>query len=36
MNPLFYKPRDARAADFIPFCWNGERRLIYLHICAEA
>jgi beta-fructofuranosidase len=31
MDPFFYKPRDAWAADFIPFYHDGRFRLFYLH-----
>jgi beta-fructofuranosidase len=31
MNSIFYKPENAWAGDFIPFCKDGEFRLFYLH-----
>src|SRR5690348_7071028 len=31
MSDLFYRPRDAFAADFIPFHSDGQFRLFYLH-----
>ncbi len=28
---VFYKPKDAVAADFIPFAYDGKFRIFYLH-----
>src|SRR5689334_20877241 len=28
---LFYKPKEGWAADFIPFYWQGDYHLFYLH-----
>lgn len=36
MQPLYYKPGDGWAADFIPFYWQGTYHLFYLHDYRDA